>query len=62
VNYKLGRLGATNRCKRHGHDVMLWTVDSDELIDRYLTDGEIDVLVTNRPRHAVKRRAELCPR
>ena len=59
VNYRLGRLGATNRCKRHGHDVMLWTVDSDELIDRYLTDGEIDVLVTNRPRHAVKRRAEL---
>jgi glycerophosphoryl diester phosphodiesterase len=59
VNYKLGRLGATNRCKRHGHGVMLWTVDSDELIDRCLTGGEIEVLVTNRPRHAVKRRAEL---
>lgn len=62
VNHRLGRLGVTNRCKRHGHGVMLWTVDSDELIDRCLADGEIDVLVTNRPRHAAKRRAELTGR
>lgn len=59
VNYRLGRFGVTRRCKRHGHDVMLWTVDRDELIDRCLTGGEIDVLVTNRPRYAVMRRAEL---
>jgi glycerophosphoryl diester phosphodiesterase len=40
---------------------MVWTVDETALIDRFLTDPRVDVLVTNRPRHAVRRRAQLRP-
>ena len=59
VNYRLARLGVTGACHRHGVGVMVWTVDSDPLIDQFLTDPRIDVLITNRPRHAARRRAEL---
>jgi hypothetical protein len=38
---------------------MVWTVDQDVLIDQFLRDQRIDVLVTNRPDHAARRRAEL---
>ena len=59
VNYKLARLGVIKTCARNGIGTMVWTVDSDELIDRYVVDPRIDVLITNRPRYAVRRRAEL---
>ena len=59
VNYKLARFGVLSSCARHGIPAMIWTVDSDELIDRFVTDPRIDVLITNRPRRAVGRRAEL---
>ena len=29
---------------------MVWTVDADPLIDHFLLDRRIDVLITNRPR------------
>jgi hypothetical protein len=38
---------------------MVWTVDQDALIDQFLRDQRIDVLITNRPDHAARRRAEL---
>jgi glycerophosphoryl diester phosphodiesterase len=56
VNYKLGRLGVIRTCQRRGIGVMVWTVDSDELIDRFIADQRIEVLITNRPRHAAQRR------
>jgi glycerophosphoryl diester phosphodiesterase len=59
VNYKLARLGVLGTCARHGIPAMIWTVDADELIDRFVTDPRIAVLITNRPRQAVRRRAEL---
>ncbi|HEY7011410.1 MAG TPA: glycerophosphodiester phosphodiesterase family protein [Streptosporangiaceae bacterium] len=59
VNYKLARLGVLGTCARHGIPAMVWTVDADELIDRFVTDPRIAVLITNRPRQAVRRRAEL---
>jgi len=61
VNYKLARLGVLSSCARHGIPAMVWTVDADELIDRFVTDPRIAVLITNRPRQAVRRRAELDP-
>ncbi len=48
-------------CHRAGFGVMIWTVDSADLIDRYLTDPRIDVLITNRPQYAAARRAALTP-
>ena len=59
VNYRLARLGVTRACHRHGVGVMVWTVDAGPLIDQFLADPRIDVLITNRPRHAARRRAEL---
>lgn len=62
VNHKIGQLGVIKACKRNGIGVMVWTVDSDELIDLFLDDPRIDVLITNRPEYAVRRRAELASR
>ena len=38
---------------------MVWTVDADELIDQFVVDDRIAVLITNRPEHAAARRAQL---
>ncbi|HEX3389685.1 MAG TPA: glycerophosphodiester phosphodiesterase family protein [Streptosporangiaceae bacterium] len=59
VNYRIARLGVAGACHRNGVGVMVWTVDQDALIDQFLQDQRIDVLVTNRPDHAARRRAEL---
>jgi glycerophosphoryl diester phosphodiesterase len=59
VNFKLGRLGVIKSCKRNDIGIMVWTVDSDELIDHFLRDERIDVMITNRPEYACKRRAAI---
>ncbi|MGO9217939.1 MAG: glycerophosphodiester phosphodiesterase [Streptosporangiaceae bacterium] len=59
VNYRLARLGVARACHRNGIGIMVWTVDHDLLIDQFLLDPRIDVLVTNRPGHAARRRSEL---
>jgi glycerophosphoryl diester phosphodiesterase len=59
VNYRLARLGVARTCHRHGIGTMVWTVDPDRLIDQFLMDQRIEVLITNRPHHAARRRAEL---
>ena len=37
-----------------GHLVYVWTVDSDDDVDRCLETG-VDVVITNRPRHVIDR-------
>jgi glycerophosphoryl diester phosphodiesterase len=59
VNHKLARRGVLSQCQRHGIGAMVWTVDEDSLIDRFITDQRVDVLITNRPEYAVRRRTEL---
>jgi glycerophosphoryl diester phosphodiesterase len=59
VNYRLAEPGVISQCRRSGIGVMVWTVDSDDLIDEFIADPRIDVLVTNRPRYALRRRASL---
>ena len=59
VNYRIARLGVAGACHRNGIGIMVWTVDQDVLIDQFLRDQRIDVLVTNRPDHAARRRDEL---
>jgi glycerophosphoryl diester phosphodiesterase len=56
VQHQLARLGVLRSCQRHGVGAMVWTVDSDPLIDRFLRDRRVDVLITNRPERAVSRR------
>lgn len=62
VNYKLARLGVLSQCMRHKIGAMIWTANSDHLIDLFLADSRVDVLVTDRPEHALRRRAELTER
>jgi glycerophosphoryl diester phosphodiesterase len=38
---------------------MVWTVNDDALIGRLLADPRVDVLVTDRPRHALALRSRL---
>jgi glycerophosphoryl diester phosphodiesterase len=57
VNHKLGRLGVIRACKRNNIGIMVWTVDANEMIDHFLRDERIDVLITNRPEYAVRRRS-----
>lgn len=59
VDKTLARYGVLAQCARHGIGAMVWTVDETGMIDRFLADPRVDVLVTNRPRHAVERRARL---
>jgi glycerophosphoryl diester phosphodiesterase len=59
VNHKLARRGVLRLCQHHGIGAMVWTVDEDRLIDIFLADERVDVLITNRPGYAVRRRTEL---
>ncbi len=59
VNFRLARLGVARSCYQQGVGIMVWTVDTDPLIDQFLLDPRIDVLITNRPQHATRRRADL---
>ena len=61
VNYKLARWSVLKLCGQHGIGAMVWTVDSDDLIDEFLTDERVNVLITNRPKYAVRRREQLAP-
>jgi glycerophosphoryl diester phosphodiesterase len=59
VNYRLACLGLVDACKRSGIGVVIWTVDAESLISRTMANDKIDVLITNLPKYAVARRAEL---
>lgn len=61
VDKTLARYGVLAQCARHGIGAMVWTVDEPELIDRFLADPRVRVLVTNRPGYAVARRARIAP-
>lgn len=61
VDQTLARSGVLAQCARHGIGAMVWTVDETRMIDRFLADPRVAVLVTNRPRYAVQRRARLRP-
>ena len=59
VNRQLAAAGALAQCHRAGITAMIWTVDKDKDIMRWLSDSRIAVLITNRPAHAVALRARL---
>jgi glycerophosphoryl diester phosphodiesterase len=59
VNRQLARAGVLAQCHRGGIKTMIWTVDEDKDMRRWLTDQRVTVLTTNRPAHAVALRAAL---
>lgn len=59
VDKTLARCGVLRQCARHGIGAMVWTVDDPALLDRFLADPRVDVVITNRPRFALARRRRL---
>lgn len=59
ARYQLARRGVTGRCWKNGIGVMVWTVDRDDLIDHFLADTRVNVLISNRPGYAVQRREQI---
>jgi glycerophosphoryl diester phosphodiesterase len=57
VNHRLAGAGVLAQCHRAGLKTMIWTVDEDAGIRRWLTDPRVTVLITNRPADAVALRA-----
>ena len=56
---RLAAAGVLARCHRAGLRTMVWTVDMDSEIRRWLTDPRVAVLITNRPADAVAMRSSL---
>jgi len=59
VHHLFARLGVLRLCDRHGIGTIVWTVNSDALIDRFLNDRRVNVLTTDRPQYASRRRSDL---
>jgi len=59
VHRRLAAAGVLAQCHRAGIKAMVWTVDEDAEIKRWLTDQRVTVLITNRPADAVALRASL---
>lgn len=52
LNHRLVPAGVLGRCAAKGIGVMLWTVDRDEQLAKFLRSPQVDVVITNRPARA----------
>ena len=52
VHERLARAGALADCRRRGLATMVWTVNDDTALARWLGCPDVDVVVTDRPRRA----------
>jgi glycerophosphoryl diester phosphodiesterase len=59
MHHGLARAGVLRRCRGSHVKTMIWTVNSDAEIARWLADPRVDVLVTDRPRCAIASREKL---
>jgi glycerophosphoryl diester phosphodiesterase len=59
VHRRLAAAGVLAQCHRAGIKAMVWTVDEDAEMRRWLADHRVTVLITNRPADAVTLRASL---
>jgi glycerophosphoryl diester phosphodiesterase len=59
MQYWLARLGVLGICARNGLDTMVWTVNDPAKIRSFLADERVGVLVTDRPRYALRVRSEM---
>lgn len=53
VHHRLARTGILASCRARGLKSMVWTVNSDEALTSWLANGDVDVLVTDRPLRAL---------
>jgi glycerophosphoryl diester phosphodiesterase len=59
VHRQLAAAGVLTRCHQAGIKTMVWTVDKDAEMRRWLADPRVGVLITNRPADAVAMRSSL---
>jgi glycerophosphoryl diester phosphodiesterase len=62
VHHRLARLGVLRQCAREGIPAMVWTVNHEPLMRRFLTDDRVSVLITDHPADAVRLRAAAATR
>ena len=53
VHHRLARTGVLAECRRRGIRTMVWTVNGDRALVRWLASPCVDVLVTDRPARAI---------
>jgi glycerophosphoryl diester phosphodiesterase len=58
VHERLARAGALVECRRRGLATMVWTVNDDTALSRWLGCPDVDVLVTDRPHRAAVLRSQ----
>ncbi len=56
VHERLARAGVLAECRRRGLATMVWTVNDDTALARWLSCPDVDVLVTDRPSRAAELR------
>jgi glycerophosphoryl diester phosphodiesterase len=59
VQHRYAALTVLRMCEREQFDAMVWTVNDAARIRRFLRDDRVAVLVTDRPRHAMRVRRAL---
>ncbi len=59
VHHRLAAAGMLRECRRRGIKTMVWTVNGDTALARWLTHPDVDVVVTDRPARAAALRDRL---
>jgi glycerophosphoryl diester phosphodiesterase len=62
MSYRYARPEVLDRCVAAGLRIMVWTVNDDRRLARFLSDPRVAVVVTDRPEHAVALRARQASR
>jgi glycerophosphoryl diester phosphodiesterase len=57
MDYRYARPAVLDRCVAAGLRIMIWTVNDDRRLARFLGDQRVSILVTDRPEHAAALRA-----
>jgi glycerophosphoryl diester phosphodiesterase len=57
VHRRLARTGVLAECRRRGLKTAVWTVNADAEMAHWLASPHVDVLITDRPGHAMALRA-----
>jgi glycerophosphoryl diester phosphodiesterase len=57
LHYRVARAGLAAQCRERGLGTLVWTVNSDRALARWLASREVDILVTDRPARALALRA-----
>jgi glycerophosphoryl diester phosphodiesterase len=52
MDYRYARPAVLDRCVAAGLRIMIWTVNDDRRLARFLGDQRVSILVTDRPEHA----------